>query len=79
MALQTSCNIHTVLLATSDICSIYIYKAEKPSVCPSVRHADNSPGIAGFDSSGPQNEALIIRLLQVCYREFMRASVCSAK
>jgi len=53
----------------------YLYKAEKPSVRPSARHADNSPETAGFDSSGPQHEVLIIRLLQVCYREFMRASV----
>jgi len=45
---------------------------------PLVRHnggtvlTDNLPGTAGFDSSGPQHEALIIRL---CYCEFMHAGV----
>jgi len=49
------------------------------AICPSARHADNSPGTAGFDSSGPQHKALIICLLQVCYHEFVCASVCFAK
>ena len=63
--------------------NLYIYKAEKPSVrlsvCLTVCHVDNSPGTASFDSSGAYYEALIIFLLQVCYCEFTRASVRSAK
>jgi len=58
---------------------IYIYKAEKPSVCLSVCHINNSSGTAGFDPSGAYHKVLIICLLLVCYRKFTRASSCSLK
>jgi len=59
-----SCNVRTPQL----IFAVSIYNKAK-SIC----HTD---GTAGFDSSGAK---YIICLLQVCYHEFMCASVCSAK
>ena len=51
---------------------VYIYKAEKPSVCPSVRpHSIWSPTIISptdprIEAFSMPNEALIIRLHRVC-------------
>ena len=42
---------------------IYIYKAEKLSVCLSDGHAAYSPDLARIDIVCTDNEALIIRLL----------------
>ena len=43
--------------------SIYIYKAEKLSVCLSDGHAAYSPDLARIDIICADNEALTIRLL----------------
>ena len=51
---------------------VTLYKAEKPSVRLSVRHADNSPGTAYIDLSTAHYHKTIILLLQVCHRELMR-------
>ena len=48
---------------------IYIYKAEKPSVRLSVRHAVNSPGTTNMDISTAYHHKPIILLLQVCHCE----------
>jgi len=43
----------------------YVYKAEKPSVCLSVRHANNSPGTAYINLSTAHHHKTIILPLQV--------------
>ena len=48
-------------LSSSSI--LYIYKAEKLSVCLSDGHAAYSPDLARIDIVCADNEALIVRLL----------------
>ena len=57
------------MYAQRKVVSIYIYKAEKLSVCLSVRHADNLPGTANINITTAKHPKPVIFLLQVCHRE----------
>ena len=69
--------IDCTLLTFPYSCIVLPYYMIKLSVCPSVHHADNSPGTAHVNASTVHRQAVIICLFQVCNGKLIRCSVCT--